>query len=53
MWGWGDEKHHINLAIIQPIKTFRTYNFTYLLCWDVKPILHVLGHFTDFLCKMV
>jgi hypothetical protein len=48
MWGVGGHgKHHINLTIIQPIKTFRTHNFTYLLCWDVKPILYVSGHFTD------
>ncbi len=39
--GWDDWKHHINLTIIQPVKIFRTHNFTYLLCWDVKPILHV------------
>jgi hypothetical protein len=39
--GWDDWKHHINLTIIQPVKTFRTHNFTYLLCWNVKPILHV------------
>jgi hypothetical protein len=39
--GWDDWKHYINLTIIQPAKTFRTHNFTYLLRWDVKPSLHV------------
>jgi hypothetical protein len=36
MWGWGDGKHNINLT-----KNFRTHNFTYLVCWDVKRILDV------------
>ncbi len=46
-------KYYINLTINQPIITFRTHSFTYLLCWHIKPLPHIIGTFTDCLCKMV